>query len=93
MGALEISASSLPTLPPPVGRQRSWEDLSDFTNLYLTKTGLLIEAQRNLSAAVSFGAFDGALKNAELMAGSEDLKLQCRAAPEGSENSGPESRQ
>ena len=26
--------------------QRSWEDLSDFTNLYLTKTGLLIEVPR-----------------------------------------------
>ena len=43
MGALGISASNLPTLPPPVGRQRSWEDLSAFTNLYLTETGLLIE--------------------------------------------------
>jgi hypothetical protein len=32
-------------------------------------------------------------KNAELMAESEDLKLQQRAAPEGSENSGPESGQ
>ena len=40
-----------------------------------------------------FRAFDGALKNAELMVESEDLKLQQRAAPEGSENSGPESGQ
>jgi hypothetical protein len=40
-----------------------------------------------------FRAFDGALKNTELMAESEDLKLQRRPAPEGSENGGPESRQ
>jgi hypothetical protein len=44
MGALGIFASSLPTLSPPVGRQRSWEDLSGFINLYLTETDLLIEA-------------------------------------------------
>jgi hypothetical protein len=35
-----------------------------------------------------FRSFDGALQNAELMAESEDLKLQRRAAPEGSENCG-----
>ena len=40
-----------------------------------------------------FGSFDGALENAELMAESEDLKLQRRTAPEGGENSGRESRQ
>ena len=40
-----------------------------------------------------FGSFDGALENAELMAESEDLKLQRRPAPEGSENGGQESRQ
>jgi hypothetical protein len=40
-----------------------------------------------------FGSFDGALENAELMAESEDLELKHRTAPEGSENSGRESRQ
>ena len=40
-----------------------------------------------------FGALDGALQNAELMAAREDLKLQRRPAPEGSENGGQESRQ
>jgi hypothetical protein len=33
----------------------------------------------------------GALEDAELMAESEDLKLQRRAAPEGSENGGQQS--
>jgi hypothetical protein len=40
-----------------------------------------------------FRSFDGALENAELMAEREDLKLQRRPAPEGSENGGQESRQ
>ena len=40
-----------------------------------------------------FGSLDGALENAELMAESEDLKLQRRPAPEGIENGGQESRQ
>ena len=40
-----------------------------------------------------FRSLDGALENAELMAEHEDLKLQRRPAPEGSENGGPESRQ
>ena len=35
-----------------------------------------------------FRSLDGALKNAELMAESEDLELQRRAAPEGSEKRG-----
>jgi hypothetical protein len=35
-----------------------------------------------------FRSFDGALENAELMAEREDLKLQRRTAPQGSENSG-----
>ena len=39
-----------------------------------------------------FRSLDGALENAELMAESEDLELKRRAAPEGSENSGQESR-
>jgi len=38
-----------------------------------------------------FRSFDGALEKGELMAESEDLKLQRRTAPEGSENSGRES--
>src|SRR5215831_3578837 len=40
-----------------------------------------------------FRSFDGALQNAELVAESQDLELQRRTAPHGSENSGPESRQ
>src|SRR5215472_15304984 len=40
-----------------------------------------------------FRSFDGALQNAELVAENQDLELQRRTAPEGSENSGPESRQ
>jgi hypothetical protein len=40
-----------------------------------------------------FRSFDGALQNTELMAESENLKLECRTAPEGSANSGRESRQ
>jgi hypothetical protein len=39
------------------------------------------------------GTLDGALQNAELMAECEDLELQRRPAPEGSENGSPESRQ
>ena len=40
-----------------------------------------------------FRSLDGALENAELMAEREDLKLQRRPAPEGSENRGQESGQ
>src|SRR5215469_9861322 len=40
-----------------------------------------------------FGSFDGALQNAELMTEREDLQLERRAAPEGSENRGQESGQ
>ena len=35
-----------------------------------------------------FGSLDGALQNAEWMTESEDLQLERRAAPEGSENRG-----
>jgi hypothetical protein len=51
------------------------------------------QAHSNRSAGVSFGRFDGALENADLVAECEDLKLQRRPAPEGSENGSPESRQ
>jgi hypothetical protein len=44
-------------------------------------------------ATLPFGAFDGPLENAELMAEREDLELQRRPAPEGSENSGQKSGQ
>ena len=40
-----------------------------------------------------FRSLDGALQNAELMAECEDLELQRRPAPEGSENGSPDSRQ
>src|SRR5215469_7720732 len=40
-----------------------------------------------------FGSLDGTLQNGELMAESEDLQLERRAAPEGSENRGQESGQ
>jgi hypothetical protein len=36
-----------------------------------------------------FGSLDGALQNAELMAESEDLQLERRTAPEGSEKTRP----
>ena len=49
------------------------------------------QAQSNRSAGVSFRSLDGALQNAELMAEREDLELERRAAPEGSEYGGPES--
>ena len=39
-----------------------------------------------------FRSLDGALQNAELMTEREDLKLERRAAPEGSENGECESR-
>src|SRR5260370_5210597 len=39
-----------------------------------------------------FRSFDGALQNRELMAKREDLELQRRPAPEGSENGGQKSR-
>ena len=39
-----------------------------------------------------FGSLDRALQNADLMAESEDLELKRHPAPEGSENSGRESR-
>src|SRR5215472_15197129 len=39
-----------------------------------------------------FRSFDGALQNAELMAECEDLELQRRPAPEGSEDGSPESQ-
>jgi hypothetical protein len=38
------------------------------------------------SVAGQFRSLDGALENGELMARSEDHKLQCRPAPEGCEN-------
>ena len=37
-----------PPFPPPLGRPRCWVDLSGFTNWYLTKAGLLIEAPEGL---------------------------------------------
>jgi hypothetical protein len=40
-----------------------------------------------------FGSLDGALLNAELMAASENLQLERRAAPEGSEKRGQERAQ
>jgi hypothetical protein len=40
-----------------------------------------------------FTSFDRPLENAELMAESQDLELQQRPAPEGSENSGQKSGQ
>jgi hypothetical protein len=39
-------------------------------------------AQRNRSAAVSFGSLDRALQDAELVAQSKDLKLKSRSGPE-----------
>ena len=51
------------------------------------------QAHSNRSAGVSFGRLTERLQNAELMAECEDLELQRRPAPEGSENGSPESRQ
>jgi hypothetical protein len=51
------------------------------------------QAHSHRSAGVQFGWFDGPLENAELMAEREDLELQRRPAPEGSENSGQKSGQ
>jgi hypothetical protein len=39
--------------------------------------------QHSISRA-QFESLDGALQNADLMVQSEDLKLECRTAPEGS---------
>src|SRR5215472_5008256 len=44
------------------------------------------QAHSNRSAGDQFRSFDGALQNAELMAECEDLELQRRPAPEGSED-------
>jgi hypothetical protein len=51
------------------------------------------QAHTHRSVGGQFRSFDGALQNAELMAECEDLKLKRRTVPEGSENSGRESRQ
>jgi hypothetical protein len=53
----------------------------------------LSRARSNRSAGVSFRSLDGALQNAQLMAECEDLELQCRTAPEGSEKRGQKSGQ
>jgi hypothetical protein len=53
----------------------------------------LSQAHSNRSAAVSFDRLTEALQNAHLMAECEDLELQRRTAPEGSEERGQKSGQ
>jgi hypothetical protein len=51
------------------------------------------QAHNKRSAGVSLGSLDGALQNAELMAEREDLQLERRTAPEGSEKRSQERAQ
>ena len=71
--------------PVPADDGRSFDDKD--AGLPVVPNGVQPGPEQSISGS-QFRSLDGALENAELMAESEDLKLQRRAAPEGSENGG-----
>ena len=86
-----LTVSNLPSpeqtraFPVPADDGRRFDDKD--AGLPVVPDGAQPGPQQSIGRG-QFRAFDGALQNAELMAESEDLKLQRRAAPEGSENCG-----
>ena len=70
------------TFPVPADDSRSLDD--EDAGLPIVPDRAQPSPHQSISRG-QFGSLDGALKNAELMAESENLKLQRRPAPEGSE--------
>src|SRR5262249_2751186 len=91
-----LTVSDLPgpeqakAFPMPADDGRGFDDKD--AGLPVAPDGAQPSPQESIRRS-QFRSLDGALQNAELMAEREDLQLQRRPAPEGSENGGQESRQ